>query len=86
MSSASHLSLFYDTKASVHIDTTSPANNPNTELKETPEVATVEYQDGTYQEVDSLTYSAPGGVDGYKVAQFLLQRAMFDPDATVIPE
>jgi hypothetical protein len=86
MAEVSHLSMWYDTRSTVHIDTTSPSNNPNTELKETPEVARIEYDDGTVKSVDSLVYFSPGEVDGYKVAQFLIGRAMFDPGATVISQ
>lgn len=76
--------MWYETKSTVHIDTTSPANNPNTELKTVPETARIKYDDGTVRKVDSLSYRAPEN-NGYKTAQFLISRAMFDPNAVVLP-
>lgn len=83
--SVSHLSLFYDTRSNVHIKNTDPSNSSKTALNETPEVALVRYEDGTERFVDSLKYKAPNG-KGYETEQFLLERAMLDPDATVIPK
>ena len=80
----SHLSMFYDTRASVHIDNTNPANNPNTELNDTPDKAVVRYEDGTEQHVDAAEYAER--VDrGFEIARFLVGRAMLDPDARVVP-
>jgi hypothetical protein len=84
MSAVSHLDMFYDTRNSVHIDNTNPANNPNTELNNTPDEAVIRYEDGTEQHVDAAEWS--GRCEkGFEIARFLVGRAMLDPDARVIP-
>jgi hypothetical protein len=80
----SHLSMFYDTRQSVFIDNSDPSNNPNTDLKSVPKVADIRYADHPDRHIDSTEFEAPNG-KGYETAQFLIGRAMLDPDATVQP-
>lgn len=80
----SHIDLFYETRGSVHISRSDATNNPYTELKSVPEACEIRYDDGTVREVNCNKFDAPDG-DGYKIARFLIERAMLDPDATVIP-
>ena len=82
--SVSHLSLFYETRQSVQVDDTNPGNNPHTDLRRPPEVAKITFDNHPDRLIDSEQFDAPDG-KGYEVAQFLIQRAMLDPDATVIP-
>jgi hypothetical protein len=81
----SHLSMFYDTRQSVHINNSNPANNPNTELHDVPDHAIISFAGGMEREIDSLNFEAPNG-KGYETAKFLIGRAMLDPDATVMPQ
>jgi len=79
----SHLDMFYETRASVHVSNTNPSNNPNSELNFVPEIAKICFKDGENRVIDSHSLEAPNG-KGYETAQFLIQRAMLDPDAVVI--
>lgn len=80
----SHLDMFYDTRSSVHIDNSDPANNPNTDLKEVPKAAEIHYEDHPDRTIDATEYEAPKG-KGFETARFLIGRAMLDPDAMVVP-
>lgn len=82
--SVNHLVMFYETRQSVFMDDSDPVNNPNTELNDVPEKADICFEDHDDRHVDSKKLKAPNG-KGYKTAQFLIGRAMLDPDATVIP-
>jgi hypothetical protein len=84
MSDVTHLSLFYETRSSVFVQNSAPSNSPNTELTESPEAAEIDYQDGPTREIDSAEFEAPEG-KGYETAQFIIERAMLDPDAFVRP-
>lgn len=85
MSGITHLGMFYDTRQSVAVTNTDPANNPNTALTKTPKRAEVQYPDQEPRLIEAEKYEADG-VDGFKVARFLISRAMLDPDATVTPK
>ena len=80
----SHLSMFYDTRQSVYVENTNPCNNPNTELNSVPEKAEIKYPDQSARVIGSDSFNV-NDADGYKVAKFLISRAMYDPDAVVIP-
>jgi hypothetical protein len=77
--------MFYDTRQSIAISDSDPANNPNTRLTETPQRAEVEYPDQPPRLIEADRYDVDG-VDGFKVARFLISRALLDPDATVVPQ
>jgi hypothetical protein len=81
----SHLSMFYETRSSVHINNSDPSNNPNTELKEVPVSAEIRYDGFPNRFIDSQSFEAPEG-KGFETARFLIGRAMLDPDATVVPK
>lgn len=80
----SHMDMFYDTRLSVHVSNTNPANNPNATLNSVPEAAEIHYKDTEDRVVDPDEIEAPNGKD-FKTARFLISRAMIDPDATVVP-
>lgn len=84
MSAISHLDMFYETRSSVHVTDSNPANNPNTELNSVPEVATIHFEEYEDREIDSHAFEGPDG-KGYEIAQWFVGRAMLDPDATVVP-
>lgn len=80
----SHLSMFWDTRQSVHITDSDPCNSPNTELKQTPTKAEIRYEDNPNRTIDCEDFEAPNG-KGFETARLLIGRAMLDPDATVVP-
>lgn len=80
----SHLDMFYDTRQAVHVENSSPVNNPNTELKTVPTAAEIHFADGPDRSIDCGEFEAPNG-KGFETARFLISRAMLDPDATVVP-
>jgi hypothetical protein len=84
MSGVSHLSMFYDSRWAVQFTDSDPSASPNTDLSHTPEAATIRYESGVTRDIDCNEYEAPNG-KGYETAKWLIQRAMLDPDATVIP-
>lgn len=77
--SFTHLNLFYDSRANVFIQNSSPANNPNTDLSEVPRHAEIHFEHGPTREVSESTFDDP------EISEFLLGRALLDPDATVVP-
>lgn len=80
----SHLDMFYDTRKSIAISNSDPANNPNTDLSSVPEAAEIRYKDGPNRSLDGSNFEAPNG-KGFETVRFLIGRAMLDPDATVVP-
>lgn len=76
--------MFYDTRQAVHIEKSSPVNNPNTELTQVPTAAEIHFADGPNRSIDGEEFEAPNG-KGYETARFLISRAMYDPNATVVP-
>jgi hypothetical protein len=78
--------MFYETRnpEAVHITNSDAANNPNTDLNTTPDAAEIHYESGVVKEVPTEHPEAPAG-KGYEASQFLISRAMLDPDATVVP-
>jgi hypothetical protein len=84
MTVVSHLDIFYDTRFSLAVTNSGPSNNPNTGLTEVPKAAIIHFEDGPERYVDSMDFDAPNG-KGYETAQFLIGRAMMDPDAVVEP-
>lgn len=84
MSTVSHLDLFYETRQSIHINDSDPANNPNTELTRVPKAAEIRFADYDNRVIDAEEFEAPNG-KGFETARFLISRAMMDPDATVVP-
>lgn len=79
-----HLDMFYDTRNSIHITNSNPANNPNTGLNTVPKAAEIKYEDHDDRFIDAEEFDAPDG-KGFETARWLLGRAMLDPDATVVP-
>jgi hypothetical protein len=79
-----HLDLWYQTRTAPHIDNTSAANNPNTDLSAVPTAATISFTDGPRREVSPEQFEERCAKPNV-VADFLIQRAMLDPDATVKP-
>ena len=79
----SHLDMFYDTRQSLHVSRSSPANNPNTELPTVPEEVEIRFESGVTREINCNTFESPEG-KGFRIARFLIGRAMLDPDATVV--
>jgi hypothetical protein len=77
--------MFYDTRMAVHVSDSNPVNTPNTELNSPPLAAEIVYEDSPDRTIDAETFDAPNG-KGFETARFLLNRALLDPDATVIPE
>lgn len=84
MPAVTHKELFYKTRASMFVQNSDPANSANTELTKSPEAAEIVYKDGPTRQIDSTEFEAPDG-KGYETAQFLIERAMLDPDAIVRP-
>lgn len=82
--SVSHLDIFYDTRQAVHIQDSDPSTSPNTDLTSTPTAAEIHYADSEDRFIDGDQFEAPNG-KGFETAQFLIGRAMLDPDATVVP-
>jgi hypothetical protein len=80
------LDMFYETREpeAVHITNSDAANNPNTELTQTPTSAVIRYESGVVREVPE-EHPEMEGKDRYKLSQFLISRAMLDPDAVVTP-
>jgi len=76
--------MFYNTRGSVAISDSNPANSPNTDLNSVPKSAEIRYEDGPNRTIDSEEFEAPNG-RGFRTARFLIGRAMLDPDATVVP-
>lgn len=85
MSVLSHLEMFYETRKSIHVNNSDPANSPNTELKEVPFTAEIRYKGFSNRFIDGDSFEAPNE-KGFETARFLIGRAMLDPDATVIPK
>lgn len=79
-----HQTMFYESRLSIQVSDSDPTDNPHTELTYTPDVAQICYADDTVRHIDSNEYDAPNG-KGYETAQFLIGRALLDPDAVVIP-
>ena len=76
--------MFYDTRQAIHIDNSDPANNPNTELTSVPTSAEIRFADHDDRLIDAEEFEAPNS-KGFETARFLISRAMYDPDATVVP-
>lgn len=87
MTVVGHLDMFYETRAeeAIHVSDSDPCNSPNTELTSVPESAEIRYDGYPDRELDATSFENLTG-EGYKLAQFLIERAMLDPDATVIPK
>lgn len=79
-----HLDLWYQTRTAPHIEDTSAANNPNTDLAQVPQEATIIFADGPDRDISPSAFEGRCA-EPQKVSDFLIQRAMLDPDATVIP-
>lgn len=79
-----NLDLFYETRTSLYVNPTSPTNSANTDLKETPKAAEIRFEDSPNRFVDAENFEAPNE-KGFETARFLIERAMHDPEATVVP-
>lgn len=84
MGGISHVGMFYETRFSVPVSDSDPANNPNTDLNRVPEAAEIHVEDGEDREVQPEDFELPN-TDGYEMAQFFIGRAMLDPTVTVVP-
>lgn len=84
MTAVSHLDMFYDTRLSMAITDSSPANNPYTELSEVPQAAEIRYEDQPDHTINCEEFEVPNE-KGFETARFLISRAMYDPDAVVVP-
>lgn len=80
----SHLDMFYNTRGSIAVSNSDPTNNPHTELKSVPEACEIRYEDYPNRSLDCNDFEAPNE-KGYETARFLIERAILDPDATVVP-
>lgn len=83
----SHLDLWYNTRIAPHIENTSAVNNPNTNLTQVLDRATITFADGSEQTVGPDTFAGRCDEldDAGQVADFFIQRAMLDPGARVTP-
>jgi len=84
MTAISHLDMFYETRGSTYVSASDPSSSPNTELNSTPTAAEIRFADGPNRFIDAEEFEAPDG-NGFEVARFLIQRAMMDADAVVVP-
>jgi hypothetical protein len=74
--------MFYDTRNG-YIENSDPSNSPNTDLREIPEKVEIDFGD-VQQEVDCEEWDSRTS-RGWRAGQFVIGRAMLDPDATVKP-
>jgi hypothetical protein len=79
-----HLNLWFDSRASPYIKNSSPVNNPNTDLSEVPREAKIHFEHGSTRELSVSKFESLD-CGGDKVRRFLIERALLDPDATVVP-
>jgi hypothetical protein len=80
------LDMFYSSRdpEAVHISDSDPSNSANTDLTEVPQAAVIRFENGVEQRVEKEHPKAPAG-RAYEASQFLINRAMIDPDAVVEP-